>query len=351
MQTVIQIDQKEWIMSRANVEFRVQKQICFQYTGAENYYRSLSRLFGQLPKTEGALILNYGMEMAMLDHFPTQLTTYQLVHDSYNVGLAKKYGHLTDVFICHNTSILRDLQSLFPDRINRIFYLPHGVHIPSYSRKSSEPGRPIKLIFIGRMTESKGIFDLPVIDRLLKAKGVPVEWVCIGNGPELNTLKSVWGENSALFLSPDTNEEVLQIASECDLFVLPTRFEGSPVSLLEAMSVGLVPLISDLPGGIQDIVNEQIGYRIKTSDNELFANFIESLNANRLLLENLSKNCRNEAASRFNILHTSTAYHALFRDFKSFYRPKKIRKQKVGARLDQPWLPDFVTRWVRRLRN
>ncbi len=51
-----------------------------------------------------------------------------------------------------------------------------------------------------------------------------------------------------------------------DVFVLPTQFEGSPVSLLETMSAGLVPVITDLPGGIREIVEPAVGFRLPMGD-------------------------------------------------------------------------------------
>ncbi len=79
------------------------------------------------------------------------------------------------------------------------------------------------------------------------------------------------------FLSPPSNQEVLALCSERDVFVLPTKFEGSPVSLLETMSVGLVPVITKLPGGITDIVSPEIGFMIGMDDIDGFANTIEKL--------------------------------------------------------------------------
>jgi glycosyltransferase involved in cell wall biosynthesis len=64
------------------------------------------------------------------------------------------------------------------------------------------------------------------------------------------------------FLAPAANAEVLALCAENDVFVFPTRFEEFPVALLEAMSTGLVPVVSDLPSGVPEVVSEQTGFRI-----------------------------------------------------------------------------------------
>ena len=67
-----------------------------------------------------------------------------------------------------------------------------------------------------------------------------------------------WGKSPRVrFCSPPTNPEVLALCAQSDVFVLPTRFEGFPVSLLEAMSAGLEPVVSDLPSGIPEVVSTE----------------------------------------------------------------------------------------------
>ena len=136
-----------------------------------------------------------------------------------------------------------------------------------------------------------------------------------------------------------------------DVFVLPTKFEGSPVSLIEAMSVGLVPVISDLPGGITDIVKEDIGFRIPIDDNKGFAAAIIKLDKDRTLLEQLSVNCRNKIIEQYDVKKTAVPYHELFSKYKELYKKKQLKKMKVGARLDQPFIPSFVTSFIRKIFN
>ncbi len=200
------------------------------------------------------------------------------------------------------------------------------------------------------MSAQKGIHDLPVIDKWLQEWKLPHTWTCIGNGPERAALQQSWhAQPPVQFLSPAANEEVMQVCAGQDVFVLPTVFEGSPVSLLETMSVGLVPVITDLPGGIREIVTPDIGYRIEMGNAEKFALAIRTLADNRALLNRQSAACRRKITSEFNVTDTAARYHALFARYAEFYRPGRLQKIKIGSRLDQPWLPSFITRTIRRL--
>jgi glycosyltransferase involved in cell wall biosynthesis len=349
-QWVIQLDLAESIYARANTTFPVEREIHFSFSHRQNYHAVLKKLFNSIPTTKGALILNYDTEMAMLDQFEVNHTTFQLVHDDYNVGLAIQYEHIVDVFICHNSVIYEQLQQKLPTRKNEIFYLPHGVKIPTFFRVRPDQTSPLKLLFLGRMDRSKGVFDLPIISKMLTDKGVLFEWLCIGNGPELANLKAAWNPDvPVVFESPNSNEEVLKRCAEQDVFVLPTKFEGSPVSLLETMSVGLVPVISKIPGGITDIVKKNIGFVVEMNDNQGFANAIEQLWHNPVLLAEMGARCRSKIQAEFDVKVTSKRYVDLFVRFPEFYKKKKIRKIKVGARLDKPWIPNFVTKVIRSL--
>lgn len=351
-QTVLHISCKEWEMSNADLNFPVDENLYFNYSASNNYYHTLKRLHQLIPDEEGALVVNYDTEMAMLDHYPVKQTVYQLVHDSYNAGIAKKYGHVVDTFICHNSAICSELKTHFANRHNDIHFLPHGVNIPSVHRQTNVNAKVIQLIFLGRMAQTKGIFDLPVISDHLRNQGVKFEWTCIGNGPELEKLKKCWGNNDTVrFCQPATNDEVLKICAGMDVFVLPTKFEGSPVSLIEAMSVGLVPVISDLPGGITDIVSEDIGFRIPVDDNKGFADAIIKLDRNRPLLDMLSVNCRNRIIEQYDVKKTAIPYHELFSKYKELYKKKELKKLKVGARLDQAFIPSFATKMIRKIFN
>jgi len=349
-QTVIHMRHESSTMAKANITYPVDEELFFSFSDKENSYGMLKRLRGILPGAPGAIVLNYGTEMAMLDHYPVGQTTYQLVHDQYNVRLSQQYGHVVDVFICHNTHIYEDLKRLHPGREQRIFYRPHGVAIPGkWQRHDGPQEKPLRLFFLGRMTTTKGIFDLPVISRHLADMRVPFEWTCIGNGPELERLKGEWPSGFPVrFLSPATNQEVMDICAEQDVFVLPTKFEGSPVSLIETMSAGLVPVISKLPGGITDIVQQDIGYALPVDDNLAFAKAIAELHANRPRLAEMGARCRAKIEKDFDVHKTAAAYHELFHRYEEFYSLKSLRKIKIGSRLDHPMIPGWLTRFLRK---
>ena len=151
------------------------------------------------------------------------------------------------------------------------------------------------------------------------------------------------------FLGTKTHEEVLDIASEHDVFVLPTRWEGVPVALLEAMSVGLVPVVSRVQSGVAEILTEDVsGLMRPVGDCEAFADAIATLHANRQKLESMSAAAAAYVATHHDVRQRTDAYQTIFAQFKHLKRPRpRTGALPYGSRLDSPWLPNMAVRTVR----
>ncbi len=117
-----------------------------------------------------------------------------------------------------------------------------------------------KIITIGRLEIQKG-FDL-----LIQAFGMvhdqyPAwELVIWGEGHERSALEALCAHlklETHIHL-PGLTKNVIQALSEGSLFVLPSRYEGFPNSLCEAMAVGLPPIAFDCVSGTSDIIRNNI---------------------------------------------------------------------------------------------
>ena len=68
---------------------------------------------------------------------------------------------------------------------------------------------------------------------------------------------------------------MLRLYEQHDVLVMPSRNEGLPVALLEAGAAALIPVVSDLPSGIPEVVESGVsGYRVPVGDIRRFADAI-----------------------------------------------------------------------------
>ncbi len=134
------------------------------------------------------------------------------------------------------------------------------------------PGQPRAFLFLGNIEPQKGIFEL--VDLIIKNRN-SLEGRCkliIGGIGKTELMKELILTNNLSglveyrgWLSGDEKRKAI---AEADVFILPSHYEGVPVSILEAMSFGM-PVIATRVGGIPDLVKTGInGILIDPSDED-----------------------------------------------------------------------------------
>lgn len=315
----------------------------------ENLYAVLARVHAALPRGGGVLVSNDLVELAALHvHDPGRMVV-QLLHGDhdYYYDLAARHESVVDVWVAYSRAMYDGLCRRLPHRAADVHYLPYGVPLPVRVRTGRQG--PLRLVFAGRVEDGqKGVFDLPRIDAALRAAGVDVEWTVIGDGPDGARLKARWTDRRIAWTGALPHAEVLRRLPDFDVFVLPTRAEGLPVALAEAMGAGLVPVVSDVASGVPELVEPgSTGYRPPVGDVAAFAAALVDLATNRERLEQMSRAARALALARFDPVSRVAAYQALYARWRELRRPWRPAPLPYRTRLDRPWLPNAVVRRVR----
>ncbi|WP_043932226.1 teichuronic acid biosynthesis protein TuaC [Bacillus sp. EB01] len=109
------------------------------------------------------------------------------------------------------------------------------------------------VLFIGRLTETKGVFELA---KALEELPAEVAAVYVGDGPAYGKLKSHPELNKRLFLIGQVeNERVKDYLAASDIFVLPSYREGMPTVVIEALALK-VPVICTRVGDVPELFGE-----------------------------------------------------------------------------------------------
>jgi glycosyltransferase involved in cell wall biosynthesis len=317
----------------------------------ENLHTVIERLRRALPPQGGVLVTNDLLELAMASAVDLDRTVMMILHGDhdYYYDLAARHADVIDVFICYGRAMFDTLRRRLPDRADSILHLPYGIPLPSRTR--AQVAGALRLLFAGRLEHGqKGVFDLPGIDAALKRAGVPVNWTMVGAGPDEAALRERWGvQPHVQWLGAQPNARVLEIAAEHDVFVLPTRAEGFPVALLEAMAVGLVPVVSDLASGVRELVRDGVhGLLRGIGDITGFAEAIGALHRDRARVEAMSRAARERVVSDYDVTVRVRDYQDLFARHRELRRPRAENVTlPYGSRLDQPWIPNVAVKAVR----
>jgi glycosyltransferase involved in cell wall biosynthesis len=317
----------------------------------ENLHAVMRRIIGAVPPGGGVYVAGDLLDLAVASaHDFGRAVIYMLHGDTeYYYDLAVRHDPIVHAFIAYSQRMYAELMRRLPHRADTIFHLPYGIPLPAAVRRPG-PG-PLRAVYAGRFEQQqKGVFDLPEIDRLLRARGIDIQWTVAGAGPDELELKRRWGFNPQVqWLGSLTTPALLGHYATQDVFVLPTRFEGFPVALVEAMGAGLVPVVSDIESGVPEIVEKgRSGDCPAVGDVAAFAEALAQLDRDRTRLEAMSEAARQTVANRFDIRDRVAGYQALFARWEELYRPvASVEHLQYGSRLDQPWIPNQLVRLVR----
>jgi glycosyltransferase involved in cell wall biosynthesis len=327
-------------------------QTTIEYTlPIENLHAVMRRLARAVPPGEGVYVAGDLLDLATASVVDFGRAVIHMLHgdSEYYYGLAVSHDPIVHAFVAYSRRMYDTLVERLPHRADTIFHLPYGIPIPRPSARSTSGS--LRLVFAGRFDErQKGIFDLPEIDRALVARGVSVQWTIAGAGPDGDELRRRWLFNPRVqWAGALSNAETIALYATQDVFVLPTRVEGFPVALLEAMSAGLVPVVSDIPSGVPEVVTSpDVGDRPPVGDVAAFADAIAALARDRSRLASMSAAARAAVAARFDVRDRVRDYEALYARYRELYRPlASAGRLQYGSRLDQSWIPNTVVRAVR----
>jgi glycosyltransferase involved in cell wall biosynthesis len=318
----------------------------------DNWYHVYRELSYQLNKNKGILISNDQYDLVMLKAFNIDRKVVQIVHDEYNLSLSVKFEKCIDKFIAHSVYIYNQLIESIPNRKSDIVLIRYGIPIQDSQIIKNSTQSNLNLLFLGRHSKAKGIYDIFEINNIIEEKGFKVFWTILGKGPETENVKAQWsGKENVTFKTPENNDEVMLEISKNDILVFPTKFEGFPVAILESMSRGCVPISSNIAGGIQEVVFDGItGYKCTMDDNNEFASRIETLHKDRILLKKMQEESKKLVANEFEVQNQSKKFQDFFKvvaNEGSKPRHHQIN-EKIGSRLDQKWIPNFITYTIRK---
>jgi glycosyltransferase involved in cell wall biosynthesis len=188
-----------------------------------------------------------------------------------------------------------------------VHYLPYGVPMPApETLVARDPGAPLRILYLGRVQEEqKRVRLFPQILQALAASGIPFHWTVAGDGPERAFLQAAMKNpapaQTVSFPGKVQYDDVPRVLSEHNLFLLASDYEGLPLSLLEAMARGLVPVVSELPSGVCEVVDSTTGKLVPPENVPGYAEAIIWLHSHREEMKRLSQNAREAVRHNFSV--------------------------------------------------
>lgn len=183
----------------------------------------------------------------------------------------------------------------------RVSVNPYGVDLERFQVCPREPGRPLRFLFAGSIGARKGVPLLVEAWRRLAGVGIEL-WIVGSSTPA--ALERIPPLPGLQVFGPIPQRELALRMQQCDVFVLPSYFEGFGLVLLEAMASGL-PIIATTATAGPDLVTEGVnGWVFEPGDQEQLTNTMnECVERGPQQISEMGRQAR-AAAERF----TWTAY-------------------------------------------
>lgn len=211
---------------------------------------------------------------------------------------------------------------------NKIILIRNGVNIVDFNRiyETCET-----LVTMGRFIKSKNLDVLiTAFSKMVNDTDRELKLILIGDGPEKDNIKSLIkklrrGKSIILTGMVDNPEKFLK---ESDLFVFPSLIEGLSNSLIEAMSLKLPCIVSNIPGNIEVLRGNDSDYVIKEgefkvskcgiffnpSDIEGLVNAVKYVMNNPGVRKKLGESAYRKILTEYNIEKIADRYLKLYRE-------------------------------------
>lgn len=218
-----------------------------------------------------------------------------------------------------NSNGLRDLARAFDSHFE-FPIIPNGVDLDLYT-SPERSWQPPLILSVGRLVHQKGL-DL-AIRALASLKQFDWQWCIAGDGPEMEALKSLARRHGiadrVTFLGWQSRQELLQCYKQSNLFLFPSRHEGMPNAVLEAMASGLPVIASRIAGNEELVVHQKTGLLVESENLESLRAALQELIQDPTRAQEMGAASRQRVEESFGWENTARQYVDLL---------EKISKQR-----------------------
>ncbi len=245
----------------------------------------------------------YKLSSYLATHKKIAAKTIAWEHIAYTTGGFLYQGILKRFFyqnLKYVVSITKQALTYYQNK-TETHYIPNMANPELYNGEVKRfEDRKNRIVTIGRLMPEKNQKDL--ISAFGQSEIYRKGWSLriIGEGPlreELEAqIKALKLENFIRLEGSKSPEEIHQFLNDSKIFAMTSRVEGMPISLIEAVAMGL-PLVSyDTPTGPREIVTKKNGVLVEFLNQDKFVSALKDLTSQPNLLKELSKGAQESFA-------------------------------------------------------
>ncbi|MEH2512263.1 glycosyltransferase involved in cell wall biosynthesis [Nitrobacteraceae bacterium AZCC 1564] len=233
----------------------------------------------------------------------------------------------TSVLLLQNKDDLERLRQLGYASAKTLIIRGSGIDIDHYRPQPIDPQDCVKVAYVGRMIESKGVRVLIEAHRLIRKKGLRVRLLLVGE-PDAENPEAISHDEMTQWASePDVEwlgycSDIRSLWGNADIAVLPALDrEGLPKALLEAAACGRPLIATDVPGSREIALSERNAIVVPPGDPEALSLAIERLAADENLRATFGAESRRIVESDMSQEQVAKNITRLYQDMMNDGRP------------------------------
>ena len=247
------------------------------------------------------------------------------VHTVHNVAQEEAEGTLQKITnkiyfrlgwsipVALSPEVKNSICSFYGIAADRVPMIYNGVDLSRCMPKEDYSRKGLKLLHIGRFNEQKNHRRLLQAFSLIHRQIPESQLDLIGDGELMEETKAFAKElglaDAVHFLGSQSN--VYPYLQQADVFLLPSDYEGMPMTIIEAMGTGL-PIVATAVGGVPDMLTNEESGLLVPCDPEAVAEAVLRLAETESLRENLGRKARQESR-RFSAEFMAQQYCAAYK--------------------------------------
>ena len=238
----------------------------------------------------------------------------------WHLLLERLTSHLSALTICVSVSVKKFMQVRASLPESRLAVIHNGIDFQRFSQavpvdlaeQELDPAKKT-VVFVGRLDPVKSI------DMLLNAVGrlrekLDLQLIIVGDGPEKKKLTELAQKLQVTDIVRFTGLrfDAERFIAAADVLVMPSQWEGLPLTALEAMAAG-VPVVASRTEGLIDVIrHEKNGLLFKTGDIQQLAEAVERILTDSELAFSLGKNGQKIAFEDFSLKNMISGYEKIY---------------------------------------
>jgi glycosyltransferase involved in cell wall biosynthesis len=269
---------------------------------------------------ELAGLLTPGVAVLAVDHLP-RASAVPRVQAFARRALARRVG----VHVAVGVRAARQIEALSGLPAGSVLAVPNGVP-PLELTPVPAPAPPPIVGSVGRLTEQKG-YDL-LVRALPDLPGATL--VLVGDGPQRGELEGLAAELQVgdRLVITGWRRDARSYLSSFDVFALPSRWEGMPLGILEAMQAGLPVLAADVGSVTEAVEDRETGLVVAPDDLQAVSAGLATLLGDEALRRRMGSRAREVALGRFTAAAMARRYEAIYEDLVRPGRPGSSRSAR-----------------------